>query len=44
MAVSIDPPTEPGEKGGKESALVQETKTGLSRSKEEEFLYLFVEP
>ena len=43
-AVSGDPPTEAGEKGGKEPALLQETESRSGRSKEEEFLYLLIEP
>src|SRR5208283_5407259 len=44
MAVSIDPPAEAGEKGGKEPALLQETESRSGRSEEEEFLYLLIEP
>src|SRR5208283_1704781 len=44
MAVSIDPPTEAGEKGGKEPALLQENESRSGRSEEEELLYLLIEP
>jgi hypothetical protein len=43
MAVSIDPPTEAGKKGGKEPALFQESESRPGRSEEEELLYLLIE-
>ncbi len=44
MAASTEPLTEPGEKGGKESACVQEAENRSRRAKQEEFQDLFVEP
>ncbi len=44
IAVSMEPLTEAGEEDGKESACFQEAKHMSSRSQEEEFLNLFVEP
>jgi hypothetical protein len=44
MAVSMDPRTEAGEKGAEEPALLQETESRSSRSKEKELLHLLIEP
>jgi hypothetical protein len=44
MAVPVDPSTEAGEKGRKEPASFQETERRSSRSEEEEFQYLLIEP
>ena len=44
MAASAEPLTELREKGGKESACVQETENRSRSAKQEEFQHLFVEP
>ena len=44
VAAFTEPLTETGEKGGKESAYVQEIKDRSRRAQQEEFQNLFVEP
>ncbi|MCX5855220.1 MAG: hypothetical protein NTZ24_11760, partial [Deltaproteobacteria bacterium] len=44
IAVSIKPPAQPREKGGKESAGIQEGENRSRGSEQKEFQHLFVEP